>query len=82
MGRLGVFLLGSVVIVFMMRGIKPALDGLYAIMNSTGMADLTMTESVVWRLMPYIIPLVLFGILIAFLTGKIGGHRDEGPREE
>ena len=81
MGRLGVFLLGSVVIVFMMRGIKPALDGLYAIMNSTGMADLTMTESVVWRLMPYIIPLVLFGILIAFLTGKIGGHRDEGGEE-
>ena len=81
MGRLGVFLLGSVVIVFMMRGIKPALDGLYTIMNSTGIAGLTMTESVVWRLMPYIIPLVLFGILIAFLTGKIGGHRDEGGEE-
>ena len=82
MGRLGVFLLGSVVIVFMMRGIKPAMDGLYTLMNSTGMADLTMTESVVWRLMPYIIPLVLFGILVAFLTGKIGGHRDEGGGEE
>ena len=82
MGRLGVFLLGSVVVVFMARGIKPAMDGLYDIMNSTGMANLTMTESVVWRLMPYIIPLVLFGILIAWLTGKIGEHQNTGDREE
>ena len=81
MGRLGVFLLGMFVIAVMMRGIKPAMDGLYNIMNSTGMANLTMTESVAWRFMPYLIPLVLFGILIAYLTGKIGGHQDEGGEE-
>ena len=81
MNRLGVFLLGSILVIVMMRGIKPAMDGLYTIMNSTGMANLTMTESVAWRLMPYIVPLVLFGILVAYLTGKIGGHRDEGGEE-
>jgi len=80
MNRLGVFLLGSFVIVVMMRGIKPALAGLYNISNAT--VDMSMTEQAVWQLMPYIIPIVLFGILVAFLTGKIGGHRDGGGNEE
>lgn len=75
------FLLGSSLILVMMRGIKPAMDSLYTIMNSTGMADLSMTESAAWRLMPYLIPAILFGILVAYLTGKIGGHRDTGGEE-
>jgi len=79
--RLGVFLLGTVLILVMMRGIKPAMDGLYNIMNSSGMANLSLTESVAWRAMPYLIPAVLFVILLAFLTGKLGGHRDEGGEE-
>lgn len=81
MARLGVFIFGVVLILVMMRGIKPAMDGLYTIMNGTGMADLSMTESIAWQLMPYIIPLILFGILVAWLTGKIGGHRDGGGEE-
>ena len=82
MGRLGVFLLGGAIVILLGgMGIKPAMDGLYNVMNSTGMANLTMTESVAWRFMPYIIMLVLFGILIAYLTGKIGGHHDEGGEE-
>ena len=82
MSRLGVFIFGTVLIVIMMRGIKPAMDGLYTIMNGTRMPALSITESVLWRAMPYIIPLILFGILVAFLTGKIGGHRDESGGEE
>lgn len=82
MNRLGVFLLGTALILVMMRGIKPAMDGLYTIMNSTGMADLSMTETVAWRLMPYIVPAILFGILVAWLTGKLGGHRDNTGGED
>jgi len=81
-GRLGVFILGCAIILFMMRGIKPAMTGIFNITNNTSSYNLSMTEQVMWQIMPYLIPLVLFGILVAWLTGKIGGHRDEGPREE
>lgn len=82
MARLGVFIFGVVMVVLLGgMGIKPALDGLYDIMNGTGAANLTMTESIVWRGMPYIIMAVLIGILVAYLTGKIGGHKDEGGEE-
>lgn len=81
MGRLGVFLLGSALILVLMRGIKPAMTGLYNIANNTIGFNLTGTEQVVWQLMPYIIPLALFGILVAFLTGKLGGHQDRGEEE-
>jgi len=80
--RLGVFLLAGVVIILVGgMGIKPALDALYTIMNGTGMPPLSPTEQAVWQLMPYIIMGVLFAILVAFLTGKIGGHHDEGGED-
>jgi len=80
--RFGVFLLGGIVVVLLGgMAIKPALDSLYTIMNSTGMPALSATEQVVWQFMPYLIMLVLFGILVAFLTGKLGGHHDTGGEE-
>lgn len=81
MGRLGVFLLGSAIIVFMMRGIKPAMTGIFNITNNSSTYNLTATEQVAWQIMPYAIPIILFGLLIAWLTGKIGGHQDRGGEE-
>lgn len=78
MARLGVFLLGIVVTVLVGgMAVKPAMDKLYTIMNGTGMPSLSGTEQVVWQLMPYLIPAILFGILVAYLTGKIGGGRKD-----
>lgn len=71
MAKLGVFLLGSAVVILLARVIKPAIDGIYEIANST--YPLSISEQATWRLMPYIIPAILFGILVAYLTGRIGG---------
>ena len=71
MARLGVFLLGGSLVVLLGRVIKPAIDGLYAIMNST--FTLSVAEQATWRAMPVIIPIILMGILIAYLTGRVGG---------
>jgi len=75
MSKLGVFLLGGTLIVLMGRILKPGLDSLYTIMNGT--YNLSVSEQATWRLMPYIIPIILFGILIAFMTGRIGGGSSE-----
>ena len=71
MAKLGVFLLGGTLILLLARVIKPAIDGIYEIANST--YALSVSEQATWRLMPYIIPAILIGLLIAYLTGRIGG---------
>jgi len=75
MSKLGVFLLAGTLIVLMGRILKPGLDSLYVIMNGT--YNLSVSEQATWRLMPYLIPLILFGIAVAFLTGRIGGGSEE-----
>ena len=75
MAKLGVFLLGGTLVVLLARVIKPAIDGLYTIMNST--FTLSAAEQVTWRFMPIIIPAILIGILVAFLTGRIGNSTEQ-----
>ena len=69
MGKIGMFLLGSLLIIFMARALKVPADLLYGVMNST--LTLSPTESFAWRLMPYAIPAILYGILIMKVSGKI-----------
>jgi len=72
--RLGVFLLAGVLVVLLARVIKPAIDGLYVIMNTT--FTLSVAEQATWRAMPIIIPAILIGILVAYLTGRIGNSEE------
>jgi len=44
--------------------------------------DLSYTEVVLWKLMPYLIPAIIFGFLIAWLTGKLGGQQNGGRYRE
>ena len=73
MAKFGTFLLCGFLLVVMGRILKPAMDGLFPMMNASAGYNLTVAESVLWRGLPYIIPAILFGILIAYLTGRIGG---------
>ena len=70
MAKIGIGLLGGFLILVVGRVLKPAMDSLFTIMNTT--YTLTTTEGMAWRFMPYIIPAILFGILIAYISGKIG----------
>jgi len=63
------FLLGSFVIILMARAFKNPFDVIYTVMNTT--ATLSATESFAWRIMPYAIPVILYGILIMKVSGKI-----------
>lgn len=74
MDKLGILLLGGFLIVFMARFIKPAMDRVYEVMNTT--YTLSTSEQLIWRFMPFIIPAILFGLLIAYVTGHVG-HRGE-----
>ena len=75
MTRLGIFLLGAFLIIVMAYMIKPPMDAIYTVMNST--VTLSTTESVAWRLMPLIVPLALFGILVAKVSGHFNVDKDE-----
>ena len=75
MAKIGIGLLGGFLLVVLGRALKPAMDSLFAIMNTT--YTLTTTEGTAWRFMPYIIPAILLGILIAYVTGKLGSGKGE-----
>jgi len=77
MVKIGTFLLGGFLIIVLARVLKPAMDGLFPMVNQSAGYNLTIAESVTWRGMPYLIPAILFGILIAYLTGRIGMGGDE-----
>jgi len=64
---------------FSKADILNAPEGEYVVSNT---GNLSPTERVLWRLMPYLIPAILFGILIAWLTGKLGGQQNGGRYRE
>jgi len=69
MGKIGIFLLGSFLIILFARAFKTPFDLIYTVMNTT--ATLSATESFAWRLMPYAIPIILYAILIMWVSGKM-----------
>ena len=69
MNKIGIFLLGSFLIVLFARAFKQPFDLVYSIMNTT--TTLSPTESFAWRLMPYAIPIILYAILIMVVSGKM-----------
>ena len=82
MARLGVFLLSvALILLFGGMAIKPAMEKLYNITNSSSSYNMTPTAQVLWQFMPYIVIGILLAIAVAYLTGKIGGHRDNGGEE-
>jgi len=78
MSKFGVLLLAGFLIILLGRALKPGFDSIYDIMNTTFNLTYNYTnEATAWRFMPFLIPAILFGILIAWVTGKIG-DRGEG----
>ena len=70
MSKIGVFLLGGLVLILMARAMKPGIDAVYTAMNTT--VTLAPAESMIWRAMPFLIPIILWGILVFVVSGKIG----------
>lgn len=70
MSKIGIFLLGGFVLILMSRAIKPGFDAIYTAMNTT--VTLAPAESMIWRAMPFLIPIILWGILVFVVSGKIG----------
>ena len=75
MAKLGIFLLGGFLIIVLAYMIKPPMDAIFAVMNNT--TTLSTTESVAWRIMPLIVPLILAGILISKVSGHFDVNREE-----
>lgn len=69
MSKIGVFLLGGLVLILMARAMKPGFDAVYTAMNTT--VTLAPTESMIWRAMPFIIPIILWAILVFVVSGKL-----------
>lgn len=75
MSKIGIFLLGGFVLILMSRATKPGFAAIYTAMNNT--ITLAPAESMLWRAMPILIPIVLWGILVFVVSGKIGIGEEE-----
>ena len=79
MDRLGNFLLGSVILGFMVWAIHPVFMALFNVTNSTW--TLSSLDQVTWRgIIPLGVPLILAVLLVLMLVGKIRFRDEEGGR--